>query len=111
MNKIERMQAKIDNLQQENEGLKQQKVALEKIAAKYQQIMGGIDKSLQNWQILQKQYEEFCEKHKYSLLDDPQLLLDIPNVPEGTTLTFRQIITAQSMLQSIKQEGETTNVD
>lgn len=108
MNKIKRMQAKIDNLRQENEGLKQQKAALEKIAAKYQILMGSIDKNLKNWQILLKQYEEHCEKHNISLLQDVPLEVDIPNVPEGTTLTYKQIITAEHTFYSLKKEGETT---
>lgn len=109
MNKIERMQAKINELEAENNKLQTQKAALEKVAAKYQTLMGSIDKSLKNWQILHKQYEEYCEKHNISVLNDVPLAVNIPNVPEGTTLTYRQIVTAEHTFYSLKKEGETTN--
>lgn len=43
------------------------------------------------------------------MLDDIPLAVDIPNVPEGTTLTYRQIITAEHTFYSLKKEGEKTN--
>lgn len=112
MNTIERLNAQIKKLEEEKQQLQVQKDALNKVAMKYQVVMGQVELSLSNWQQILKMFEQTCEEKGIQISLTTQLEFNLTGkapVPMTYTMVIAQIETLEGIKKSITGEMNNGN--